>query len=249
MLRARRRGQAPASSAASAEARARTAQRAQAARRCDRPEIEARHAGHFGNLAIRQVLEISQDDCFTERLRNGFDRRADAIDIRLAKHFFFGRWPGIRLLVEPTTLVCAEAALMHDERDSSARSRHRSPAAVANDRKQPRSGRSAAELAEGPEGAKHGVLNDVLAEDRVASEETRQIIGAVEVRQDGLPEVVNVAGARRIATRRRTFADRKARREEEGGRCLHDLTMFTTSPCPHPLTTTEPVMCGCREQK
>ena len=124
--------------------------------------------------------------------------------------------------------------------------RLRGAAAIADDREQPCARRAAAKLAEGAERAKQRILDDVLAEHRVAGQIAREIIGAVEMRQDQLPEFVERGRRRARATRRRTVAGRKARREEEGGDVF---TSLTTSPLPHALTMIVPVMCGCREQK
>src|SRR6185437_5358861 len=114
-----------------------------------------------------------------------------------------------------------EAAFADHQRDHSAAPGERGPAAIANDRKQPCAGRAAAELTEASKGAEHRVLNDVLAQHRVAREEAGEVIGAVEMRQDQLAKICRVAGAGRARTGRRAVACRQAPVEDYWGNSLH----------------------------
>jgi hypothetical protein len=82
----------------------------------------------------------------------------------------------------------------------------RRSAAIAHDREQPSPSRAVAELREGTKSPKERILDDILAEHRVARQITCKIIGPIEVRQDDLPESVGLAGAGPGDARRRTFA-------------------------------------------
>ena len=124
-----------------------------------------------------------------------------------ADDFFLGRRATGRLVLEELRRhFVAEAAFVNDEATAiPPRARLRRAAAIADDREQPCPRRAAAELGECAKGAEERILHDIVAQHRVARQVAREIIGAVEVRQDQLPEFVGVAGAGRGTTRRRTL--------------------------------------------
>ena len=51
------------------------------------------------------------------------------------------------------------------------------------------------ELSEGAEGSHHRILDYILGEDIVAGQVAREVIGAIQVRQYLLPELMEMAGA------------------------------------------------------
>jgi hypothetical protein len=50
-------------------------------------------------------------------------------------------------------------------------------------------------LAEGAERANHRILDDIFGQDRVAGQVAGKVIGAIEVREDELIELLGLAGA------------------------------------------------------
>ena len=140
----------------------------------------------------------------------------------------------------------AKTTFVDHQRHRPALARLRSSAAVAHDREQPSSGRTATELTEGAERAEHRVLDRIFGKDRIPGEVARKVISPVEVWKDEPIEFVRLAGAGRGTSRRRAVAGRSPTGEEGGGNRLHELAAGSLR---HALTTMVPVMCGCREQK
>jgi signal recognition particle subunit SEC65 len=152
-----------------------------------------RHAEHFGDVAIRQVVDVAQHDRFAERLRQRGHQAADGLVVMPAHQFRFRR----SLRLPPERLVrrnfVIRALRRRRLRDAA---RELRLADVAQDRQQPGfHGRPAigVEMAQRPQEA---FLHGVVGIRGVAHQITGERVRVVEKRQRRLaksPRPVGVA--------------------------------------------------------